>query len=616
MRVRFWGTRGSISKAGRETLRYGGNTSCVELRSASGTVIVLDCGTGAQGLGQALLNEGDTAKSGHILVSHTHWDHIQGFPFFAPLFHADNDWDIYGPRGLDSSLREALAGQMQYTYSPITLEHLGAGIHYHDLVEGTFEAGDVQVQAQYMNHSALTLGYRLKADHTTVVYATDHEPHSLERGIDGYRPTGGEDDLHVEFVAGADLLIHDAQFTAEEYPAKRGWGHSTLEYVVDVALAAEVQHLALFHHDPMRDDDSLDLLVERARARVADADGSLDVFAATEGESFEVEPVPPSTASRPAPRVSAKTSPALVEQEVLVAVTDPAAAVVLSEAVRADGLSLLVANDAAAVSEIANAEQPSLLLVDRGLPGGDALDICRQIRGHGRDWGADVPFVVIAKEEDDVDAEAGTKAGVTDWLVEPFSRSYARTRIRAWLLRAACRWQCAPFPEDEERRIQALHELGILDTAAEERFDRCTRIAAALFDVPIALVSLVDTNRQWFKSRHGLDVSETPREQAFCAYAILRDDIMVVPDALRDDRFAENPLVTGEPRVRFYAGCPLVLADGTRLGTLCLIDHQPRVFDETRLALMRDVAKMIEREITGATETKARQAVPSLTSSE
>jgi ribonuclease BN (tRNA processing enzyme)/GAF domain-containing protein len=615
MKVRFWGTRGSISKAGKETLRYGGNTSCVELRSAAGAIIALDCGTGAQGLGQELLRDGDAARRGHILVSHTHWDHIQGFPFFGPLFHAGNEWDIYGPRGLDSSLREALAGQMQYTYSPITLNHLGAEIHYHDLVEGTFEAGDVIVHAQYMNHSALTLGYRLEADCATVVYATDHEPHPLERGVDGYQATGGEDDRHAEFVANADLLIHDAQFTAEEYPAKRGWGHSTIEYVVDVALAGAVRHLALFHHDPMRDDDSLDLLLERARERVLKAGGSLDVFAAAEGESFEVDPAPASPPSRPTPRVSAKTSPALVEQEVLIAVTNPEAVVALSDAVRADGLSLSIASDVEALSETARAQHPSLLLVDRNLSGRDALEICRNIRAEEGPWGSDVPFVVVAESEGDVDTDAGTHSGVTDWLVAPFSSAYARTRIRAWLLRAACRWQCAPFPEDEDKRIRALHELGILDTAPEERFDRCTRIAAALFDVPIALVSLVDTNRQWFKSRYGLDVAETPREQAFCAHAILQEDILLIPDALLDDRFAENPLVTGEPRVRFYAGCPLSLADGSRLGTLCLIDHQPRDFDQRRLALMRDVARMIEREITGSTGAEMPVPEPSLTES-
>jgi ribonuclease BN (tRNA processing enzyme)/CheY-like chemotaxis protein len=474
MKVRFWGTRGSISKAGKETLRYGGNTSCVELRSAAGTIIALDCGTGAQGLGQELLRDGDAAKRGHILVSHTHWDHIQGFPFFGPLFHAGNEWDIYGPRGLDSSLREALSGQMQYTYSPITLNHLGAEIHYHDLVEGTFEVGNVVVHAQYMNHSALTLGYRLEADGTTVVYATDHEPHSLKRGVNGYRASGGEDDRHAEFAADADLLIHDAQFTAEEYPAKRGWGHSTIEYVVDVALAGAVRRLALFHHDPMRDDDSLDLLLDRARERVIRMGGSLDVFAATEGESLDVEPAPASPPSRPARSVSAKTSPALVEQEVLIAVTDPEAIVALSDAVRADGLSLSIASDAEALSETARAQQPSLLLVNRNLSGRDALEICRELRTEEGAWSSDVPFVVIAETERDVDTDAGTDSGVTDWLVAPFSTAYARTRIRAWLLRAACRWQCAPFPEDEEERIRALRELGILDTRPEERFDRCT----------------------------------------------------------------------------------------------------------------------------------------------
>ena len=253
--------------------------------------------------------------------------------------------------------------------------------------------------------------------------------------------------------------------------------------------------------------------------------------------------------------------------------------------------------------------------MERNLSGGDALEICRRIRAEEGAWGIDVPFVVIAEGDGDVDTDAGADSGVTDWLVAPFSNAYARTRIRAWLLRAACRWQCAPLPENEEQRIHALQELGILDTAPEERFDRCTRIAAALFDVPIALVSLVDTNRQWFKSRYGLDVAETPREQAFCAHAILEEDILLIPDALQDDRFAENPLVTGEPRVRFYAGCPLSLADGTRLGTLCLIDHQPRDFDERRLALMRDVARMIEREIVGSTGAERPAPEPSLTKS-
>ncbi|HEY5309974.1 MAG TPA: GAF domain-containing protein, partial [Casimicrobiaceae bacterium] len=128
------------------------------------------------------------------------------------------------------------------------------------------------------------------------------------------------------------------------------------------------------------------------------------------------------------------------------------------------------------------------------------------------------------------------------------------------------------MPPDEELRLRTLRECGVLDTAAEERFDRFTRIAAALFDVPIALVSLVDRDRQWFKSHRGLDATETPRDVAFCAHAILGDDVLHVPDALQDDRFADNPLVLNEPRVRFYAGAPLTLQNGAHAGTLCVID--------------------------------------------
>src|ERR1700720_2262087 len=148
MRVRFWGTRGSIAKAGPSTVRYGGNTSCVEVRSAAGTLLILDCGTGIHGLGQALEAARTGPLRGHILISHTHWDHIQGWPFFAPLFVPGNEWDIYAPHGLAESVRETLAGQMQYTYFPVLLEQLSATIRYHELVEGVFRIGDIKVKTQ------------------------------------------------------------------------------------------------------------------------------------------------------------------------------------------------------------------------------------------------------------------------------------------------------------------------------------------------------------------------------------------------------------------------------------------------------------------------------------
>jgi len=153
------------------------------------------------------------------------------------------------------------------------------------------------------------------------------------------------------------------------------------------------------------------------------------------------------------------------------------------------------------------------------------------------------------------------------------------------------------IPANENSRIDTLRSFNILDTSPEERFDRLTRLAKHLFNVPIALVSLVDTNRQWFKSCVGLSVSETPRDISFCGHAILGDGIFMVPDTLADERFYNNPLVTGGPTIRFYAGCPLTVPDGSKLGTLCLIDIKPRILDEEERELLQDLARMVEQEI-------------------
>jgi GAF domain-containing protein len=154
----------------------------------------------------------------------------------------------------------------------------------------------------------------------------------------------------------------------------------------------------------------------------------------------------------------------------------------------------------------------------------------------------------------------------------------------------------APLPADESSRLQALRELLILDTPAEERFDRIVRFAAQELDVPIALISLVDAERQWFKARVGLDACSTPRDAAFCAYAILRPEVLVVPDATRDPRFADNPLVTGPPGIRFYVGAPLQLPGGARIGTLCAIDTAPRVADELDVSVMRTLSRLAVEE--------------------
>jgi len=228
MRVRFWGTRGSLAKPGPTTLRYGGNTACVEVRAADGTLIVLDCGTGAHELGQALVQSGERPLKGHLLISHTHWDHIQGFPFFSPLFVPGNEWDIYAPGGIGQRLENTLSGQMEYTYFPVTLGQLGATIRFHDLMERTHRIGGVSVTARYLNHPAVVLGYRLESDGATLVYATDHEPHgapaepeavasgsTTSTGSPGSMgmPVHDEDRRHVEFMRDADLVVHDGQYT-------------------------------------------------------------------------------------------------------------------------------------------------------------------------------------------------------------------------------------------------------------------------------------------------------------------------------------------------------------------------------------------------------------------
>ena len=587
MRVRFWGTRGSIASAGPDTVRYGGNTSCVELRTRDGTLIVLDAGTGIRALGDALLAEKPAGLRGHIFITHTHWDHIQGFPFFAPLFVPGNEWHVYAPRGFGRSLKETLAGQMQYTYFPITLEAIGATMHYHDLVEGAFTIGDTRVTTHYLNHPALTLGYRIEADGAAAVYATDHECYSraaaqLGRPLsDVLHPDDPRDRGHGEFVAAADLLIHDTQYTAAEYPSKIGWGHSTMEYVVDLAVANGAKRLALFHHDPRRKDAALDALVQAARERARA--GTCEIFAAAEGETVDLgERAIQATTLAPEARVALDVG-AAAARPVLIACADAALADQLQRVVAAEGIHAVPATDAASAAAAARAGKLALAFVD-------GVDLCRTLRAHNES--ADLPVVLVSKAD-----KTAETAEATDWLIAPFTEQYARTRLRAWLLRTRARWMRAPRAENEDSRLRALQELQVLDTPREERFDHITRLAARVFDVPFAVLTLVDRDRQWFKSSYGFAATESSRDQSFCAHAILRDKSLVVQDALEDDRFADNPAVTGDPHVRFYAGHPIAAPDGSLVGTLCVFDQRPRDLNDAQRQTLRDLAGLAQREL-------------------
>lgn len=595
MLVRFWGTRGSIATPGPSTLRYGGNTSCVEIVSDAGDVILIDAGTGASALGRALVEQG-RAQRGHILISHTHWDHIQGLPFFAPLFLAGAEWHIYGPRALSQSLRDVLAGQMDYTYFPVALNAFAANVHFHEVVEGGFSINEVRVTTQYLNHPALTVGYRLEADGAAVVYASDHEPHSPHAGEGHAAEAESGDVAHVDFLRDADLVIHDAQYTAGEYPAKLGWGHSTIEYAVDVAAAANVRQLALYHHDPARNDDAVDQLIEAARKRAASLESELVVTAAAEGAAIELRGAANANKFAPfLPSGLVKPISSVADELMLIAGAAAEDRNLLTAAAKADGITNVSDVPIAKLKEAVSNHNPSLIVLgDAG--GADPVSLCAELRSLQSDEAQDIPIIVIA-DQTRVPSDKGESAGVTDWLTRPYSLQYARSRLRAWMMRAMLRWRKAALPEDEEERLAAVYRLGLLDTPAEERFDRHARIAAAALDAPIALVTLIDRDRQWYKSHHGFDFSETARDVGFCSHAILDDDPLVVSDALQDDRFADNPVVVGDPHVRFYAGVPLHAADGARVGAFCIVDQKPRRLSAAQLRMLKDIARLVEEEL-------------------
>jgi phosphoribosyl 1,2-cyclic phosphodiesterase len=582
MHVRFFGTRGSIATPGPQTLRYGGNTSCVEVTTKSGTLIVLDMGTGAAVLGRELVARGEALR-GHILISHTHWDHIQGLPFFAPLFVPGSEWDIYAPRGFGQTLRDTLAGQMQYTYFPVSLEQLGATIHYHELVEGWLQIGDVEVTARYLNHPGLTLGYRLQADGVSLVYACDHEPHSPMLATSP-NDLSGEDRRHAEFLAEADLVIHDAQYLASEYPLKAGWGHSTIDYALAVARLAGVRQLALTHHDPKRDDDMIDDIV-----------GSLPrmethVFAAAEGQGLALTPRAFVAAPKPSFQLQASTAPALVDRSALLVLSSPRMSA-LADLLHSDDVHVIMCGMDDAVRMVAR-EKPMLVLLED--TGDDrVLELSRAIQ-HSPDTVQGLPIVLVTANEHRSRAIGDP---FTDVLLEPYSSTYARTRIRAWLMRAACRWVRPPNPSDEDRRLATIRALGLWGTPPEERFDRITRLAAAVFSVPISLIALMERDREWFKSCCGVDIHEVPRDASFCGHAIFERRPLVVGDAREDERFADNPYVTGPPGVRFYAGYPLILGDGSCVGTLCILDTKPRDIDDAGISMLGDLAQFAVKEL-------------------
>jgi CheY-like chemotaxis protein len=414
------------------TLRYGGNTSCVEVRGDDGTLIVLDCGTGAHALGQALVSAGP--HRGHLMIGHTHWDHIQGFPFFAPLFVPGNTWDIYAPEALGRQLEQTLAGQMEYNYFPVTLAQLAATIHFHDIAEVQFAIGEMRVTTQYLNHPVLTLGYRLECGGNAVVYSADHEPHAPNPAARAQYepPRHKEDQRHIDFLADADLVIHDSQYTIAEYSQKIGWGHTPAEWAVDYAVAARAKRLALTHHDPLRDDDALDRLVEMCRQRASAAGSGLEIFAAAEGQELRfIERDAKTPAAARASQPMRKVGP----HTILVADDDPTIVRLLTLALEQDGFRVVTASDGEAALRLAGLEHPDLILLDWQMPRADGMEVTRRLRKETHPALRDVPVVLITAQSGPENTAAGFAAGVTDYLTKPFRPAHVRARVQAWLLR-------------------------------------------------------------------------------------------------------------------------------------------------------------------------------------
>jgi len=271
MRIKFWGVRGSTPTPQPENMRYGGNTSCVEVR-LDGQLYVFDCGTGFRVLGQALRREfKDRPVQAHIFVSHFHWDHIQGLPFFGPLYDLRESRFAFHCSSRTRNLKRVLEEQMASPYFPVGLHEMQAKQEFYDLEEGKITLSDLSVQTMWLNHPQGCMGFRLETKDGVLVYATDNEP-----GNDKF------DKNLRQLAAGADVLIYDAQYLPEEYKARRrGWGHSHWREAVDVVMESGAQELVLFHHDPDHDDACIDTVVQEARnyyPRVRAAAEGMELF--------------------------------------------------------------------------------------------------------------------------------------------------------------------------------------------------------------------------------------------------------------------------------------------------------------------------------------------------
>jgi phosphoribosyl 1,2-cyclic phosphodiesterase len=269
MKARIWGCRGSLSTPGASTVRYGGNTSCVEVRTPSGALIVLDAGTGIRNLGAALA--GEEVKELDLVLTHLHLDHIEGLGFFAPLFDPECVVRVWGPRPVDGSLHDLLAAYLSPPYFPVPFENIPAQISFTEVGEESWEIGGLRIASVPVKHPGTTLGYRLSQNGTSLAYIPDNEP--------GLEPGSG-----LSVSGGADVLLHDAQFTDAEYSSRVGWGHSAVSHFVAYLAEAAPGRALMFHHDPSHADRQLEEMLAEVRRQ----SGRDDVELAFEGFALDL----------------------------------------------------------------------------------------------------------------------------------------------------------------------------------------------------------------------------------------------------------------------------------------------------------------------------------------
>ena len=255
MRLKFWGTRGSIPTPQPEAMKYGGETPCLEVWTDDDQLIILDGGTGIRRCGLNLMKSRPDITGGSIFLSHLHWDHIQGLPFFPPLYHPKYTFTIYGPIRIDQDLEHRLGKQMSELFFPVTLEQVQDNIRFEGIVEDPVQLGDVKVIPRYLNHPEGVFGYRVEEGDKSIVYAPDVE-----------QPPNEEisEDIRL-LVQGVDVLVFDSMYTPEEYDSHKGWGHSTWQTACEIAIELDVKKLVLFHHEPNHSDDFIDEVVKKAQ---------------------------------------------------------------------------------------------------------------------------------------------------------------------------------------------------------------------------------------------------------------------------------------------------------------------------------------------------------------